>query len=337
MTYSLAVPLPKSKSIQKEFSSDKNLLTWDYFANSQVDLTGLECFSSNYLDLIKNRSNSFIFTIGKLCCFLKQNDPAIKQFMDSNWSEVVDIIANQSASNYLLKNEFNQSPQLLSPFNLNIAKLKRKYSQQPCSVMTVNKRVEQAKSLCSFDDPILLLGDDDLISIKLADEGFTNITALDIDDELIDILKQVSDSKNLKINYHIHDLNNKAPDFLKKDYKLIFIDPFYTLEGASLFLNSALGFTTSIENSYIFMNIHVLSLYQKGLIQFQNLLNQLNLKIDKIYNSFNNYPAPISTQRLINISNKFITRFDFMKKEDLSITHFFSDALILVSNNTKLK
>lgn len=85
---------------------------------------------------------------------------------------------------------------------------------------------------------ILLLGDDDFTSLAIALLDISSdITVLDIDTRLTDVIRKIADENNYQIKCYNHDLRKPIPEELVGQYDTIFTDPPYTVPGLELFLS----------------------------------------------------------------------------------------------------
>ncbi|MDC9582991.1 adenosylmethionine decarboxylase [Xenorhabdus sp. PR6a] len=147
------------------------------------------------------------------------------------------------------------------------------------------------KNPCIFKQKVLFLGDDDLTSLalmmalkKLGHCNSPNVSVKDIDKELLDFIKSISEQNDFVINTEYIDLKN--PNGYKKQFDIILTDPPYTLSGLKLFLSRAISFAKN-DNSEI-----LLSFGQKRPEQhreIQRLFHEQNLLVKNIYPQFNQY------------------------------------------------
>ncbi|NHK31678.1 MAG: putative methyltransferase [Asgard group archaeon] len=93
---------------------------------------------------------------------------------------------------------------------------------------------------------VLLLGDDDFTSLAIAILNVqAQITVIDIDDRLLDVIKKIANKENYKIRCIKADLRKPIPEELVKKFDTIITDPPYTKSGLTLFLSRA---TQAIKN-----------------------------------------------------------------------------------------
>lgn len=84
---------------------------------------------------------------------------------------------------------------------------------------------------------ILFVGDDDLTSIPTALSGLCEeVVVMDIDDRLLNLIKNISKKENLNIKTIKHDFRNSIKEEYKNSFDVVFTDPPYTIEGLKLFL-----------------------------------------------------------------------------------------------------
>ena len=132
-----------------------------------------------------------------------------------------------------------------------IAKLKLYMEQRPIPNTSLDQAfgkpvtaIRRAYFMLQNDDlegrKILLLGDDDFTSLAIALLNITvDITVLDIDMRLTDVIEKIANENNYGVNCLIHDLRKPLPDNLIEQFDTIFTDPPYTIPGLRLFLSRA--------------------------------------------------------------------------------------------------
>ncbi len=87
---------------------------------------------------------------------------------------------------------------------------------------------------------VLMVGDDDLISVTLARNG-VNVTLLEIDPYTCALIKGIAMQENLNINVYQIDLRDALPSDLTPDFDLFVADPDFTIEAFALFLSRGLS------------------------------------------------------------------------------------------------
>lgn len=275
---------------------------------------------------------TYLMRLARGICQVILRDPSHRKFINSSWEEIVDLIATQVAENNWIRLNQGINSEDLAPAILNYSRSNRKYMQQPCTNYTVKKRVKLAKLLCKREDNILLLGDDDMVGLELAKAGFTNVTIVDIDAKIIRLIAKIKNTLNLPISLFLHDITNPPPQKALKDYRLVFLDPFYSIEGVKLFLGAALRFTRQNHNyPHYFLSVHLMSLFQTGLNDLGRLFDDMGLIVDQYYHSFNTYPIPSSVRILLGLVNSVITNLPAIRSERHSFKYFTSDGILLSS------
>lgn len=119
---------------------------------------------------------------------------------------------------------------------------KEEFEQQPCTLATTLDRVDYLRKLASEQPPrdtgrgkLLILGDDDLISIAMSlppYEGW-DVDTFEIDDELVGFLKP---RQGPRIGLHQRDLTKGLPAEFHRQYPLVITDPMYAAEGIDWFV-----------------------------------------------------------------------------------------------------
>lgn len=310
------------------FYEPKRLPTWDELLFESLRQSNRPNFEREVLQL-RSKPRKILFELGRFVTHVATRDPTFRKFVDSSWEEVVDIIASQVAENNRIRHNFVDETYELKPMlEDGIKKCNRKYQQQPCTRHTAKQRVSYIKDFCKPEDPILLLGDDDLIGIELASQGFQNISVVDIDESLLKEISSRSSQYDGLALYH-HDLRAPPPEALKnKDYKLVFLDPFYSIEGVKLFMNAAHEITKTSTQPYYFLSIHLMSLLRKGFTSFTEVIQSYDLDLLDFQRAFNLYQVPSKTKHLIKVVNNTVTNSKTLRSEG-SFDYFTSDAMLL--------
>jgi N4-bis(aminopropyl)spermidine synthase len=94
---------------------------------------------------------------------------------------------------------------------------------------------------------VLLLGDDDLMSLTLAafverfgsSESVAELAILDVDAEVVEHVRRRLARSHLSVTCLRHDLRRPLPDALRRSFDTVVTDPPYTVAGATLFLSRA--------------------------------------------------------------------------------------------------
>ncbi|MBI2486231.1 MAG: bis-aminopropyl spermidine synthase family protein [Deltaproteobacteria bacterium] len=89
---------------------------------------------------------------------------------------------------------------------------------------------------------IILLGDDDLMSIALGLSGLTKgITVVEIDKRLTDFIQETADKEGFKINVQTVDLRHPLPKEHVKKYDAFITDPPETIKAADAFIGRGIA------------------------------------------------------------------------------------------------
>lgn len=305
------------------------LPNWQELVSYSMEQANDPCFCSKVAK-VKAHRNKILHNIVLLIGHLAVKDPLYKRYLKLSWEEIVDIICTQIAHNTWIKNEIGFHREELKPQFHNLVNDKCKdYFQQPCTIRTATQRVLAAKSFCKKEDKILLLGDDDMVGVQLARSGFKDITILDIDPKIIEYIRDISIKENLNLKLVLQDLAAPIPQKLIDDYSLVFLDPFYSIEGITLFMDAALYLTQKTIKTNYFLSIHLLSLMKKGLTDLDSLLHRLGIEITHFYQSFNTYPVPFKTKKIIDIVNRGMLKEKEIYSKGEQLSFFSSDAILL--------
>jgi hypothetical protein len=278
-----------------------------------------------------NKSPTLPYHIGRRIVETFMPGVCYQKFLDFRWQEIVELIADQAQRNKSILSDLDSvSRASLVPVTGKFDKrIFRPHSQLPCTQGTAAMRVQKALDLIHHNAKILLLGDDDFVSIELAEAGFRNITAIDIDKRIISDIKKTADERCLKLRLAVHDLRKPVPLELMDDYDLVFFDPEYSPEGLELFLSAALNFTRGHPNTLFFTSIHLMSLMPSGIQAAQELLLHAGVELLEFHQGFNVYPVPARLRSLIYLVNQLVIGTKDLGVDGCTFPYFLSDALLL--------
>jgi len=136
---------------------------------------------------------------------------------------------------------------------------------------------------------IMVIGDDDLISIALAlTEMPRKITVLEIDDRLITFINNVAEKYNFPIIANKFDVRHDVPGQFLGNYDTFITDPVETVPGITLFLSRAAS-TLRKEGAGYFGLTHIEASLPKWR-EIERILINMNFVITDILRDFNVYP-----------------------------------------------
>lgn len=161
--------------------------------------------------------------------------------------------------------------------------MKLRYEQQYCTPWTTQRRVRKIMERIPPGGRVLVLGDDDLVSLGLVHYGgdFT-VDVLELDTDLVAFLKEKGGSRLTVLE---HNLRYGVPDEMKAAYDVVTTDPPYAANGMSFFLKCA---RDSLKpGAWLFLSTY------PGLIEspprLWSDLDELGLKIEARHEHFSRY------------------------------------------------
>lgn len=168
-------------------------------------------------------------------------------------------------------------------------KPKRNLDQLPTDTETILKRalfIQEKGDL--REKKVLFLGDYDLTSLALAlVGGAKEIVVLDIDRQLLRVIKQIAQKEKFKIKPFHYDAKQPLPRALKNSFDVIFSDPPYTPNGLRLFLARAIE-TAKDDPVFYFCYGFSDRARERGL-EAQKIISQSGLLIEERLKDFNLY------------------------------------------------
>ncbi|MGB9749396.1 MAG: bis-aminopropyl spermidine synthase family protein [Caldisericia bacterium] len=141
-----------------------------------------------------------------------------------------------------------------------------------------------------FKKKIIILGDDDLMSILFSLSGIVDeVTVLEIDERLVNFINIIKKEKNLKnIEAYVYDARDPIDDIFKNRFDTFFTDPVETVEGLLIFVSRMVEALKGDRCSGYFGLTSIESNIDKWL-RIQKSLNEMNLVITDIIRNFSYY------------------------------------------------
>lgn len=135
---------------------------------------------------------------------------------------------------------------------------------------------------------LVFLGDDDLTSaaVQLAGAG-RKVTALDTDDEILQILTRHAERRGWEHEMVQHDLRQPIPKAMRRRYGAVFTDPPYAVEGFRLFVSRAAEMLKPDGRLYVCFG-QSRRASERGL-QKQRVLNEAGFLVEAVFPDFNCY------------------------------------------------
>jgi len=151
------------------------------------------------------------------------------------------------------------------------------------------------------DSKILFLGDYDLTSLAcLSRAKNTELWVLDVDNEVLRIIKDQTKGKVLTVQ---HNLANPLPKKLLACFDLVFTDPPYTPEGMALFLSRAIQALTAGERARV--SFAYGSLDPVRVLALQGKILEHGMIIEELRPRFNEY---LAAKTIGDVSDLYVLR-----------------------------
>ena len=134
----------------------------------------------------------------------------------------------------LNQKDFDEVARLLSRRKV----LDYSYGQAP---LTVQSHLRKTEMVFKYKpERVLLVGDDDLLSITLARHGI-KVTTIEIDAYTCALIHGIAQEENLPIHLYQVDLRDPLPPDIPNDFDVFVADPEFTIESFALFLARGLS------------------------------------------------------------------------------------------------
>ena len=180
---------------------------------------------------------------------------------------------------------------LLTKYNNLRLSPKRSFDQFYATTKTVIKRsLIMAKTGDLWQGEIVFLGDDDLTSIAVAlTRQAQRIVVFEIDEDIGDLIAEISKQEKLGIEVIKHDLRKPLPKKYLNSFNTVFTDPPYTPKGISVFLNKAIELIKNRYTSRIYLCYGNSNRAREREVDIQKLIADKGLLIDSKLYQFNKY------------------------------------------------
>lgn len=179
---------------------------------------------------------------------------------------------------------------------------------------TVLRRLEiVAKLAPGTSDHVVLLGDDDLLSVALCASGLSaQLTVVDADERLLAALSASGSCPGARLIYA--DLRDGLPVDVMSSAKIVVTDPPYTLAGQMLFMCRAMEALSRHLGGSLLLSASSLYLNDQDVEQITGLAEAGGLALQTRQRDFNRYVAPMDVR---------LDLAELVPQRD--ITHFYSD------------
>ncbi len=215
----------------------------------------------------------------------------------------------------------------------NRPKLKIKYFQGWMKPEEVIKRICLMDYFDGIaDKSIVLIGDDDLVSIAL---GLTNlpkrILALDIDEELVEFIKKVAKKKKLEVETFKYDISEPLPKKFLHKFDIFNSEPLETISGCLGFLYRGASLLKG-KGSVGYFGLSTVECSFKNWRIFEEELIKMGFVITDIIRNFSAYPLYENDE----YEKTLMKRFPFKVKKFADVD-WFKSWLLRIEALEKLK
>lgn len=136
---------------------------------------------------------------------------------------------------------------------------------------------------------IILIGDDDLLSIALGLTGLPKeITVLDIDDRVGKFIERTAFKENLDITFHRYDVSDPLPEWTLRRYDVFSSEPLETISGLKAFLSRGVACLRE-KGSSGYLGLTTLETPLKRWLKVEAMLLKMKCVITDIVKNFSRY------------------------------------------------
>lgn len=256
----------------------------------------------------------FLFAMGFRIARALPHDNDFRKLCEPNWQTLHRFVLEQVYRNVTLS-DTDERPDawVFGPHN-----------QLPCSNATLEDRVSLIKSQVTLDQPLLIIGDDDMQSLRLAEEGFTDITTIEIDPVIAKRISDLAAERSQTIQVICQSIDDVGADLIRP-YGAVLMDPPCNPNGLAVFFDSARRLNTNQPGSKLFLSIHFLSQGKEGCDELRRTLADSGYQQLMYKPAFNRYPIPRVSKFILNTMLRIVV--PALAK---SPVHFFVSDLVVL-------
>ena len=302
--------------------SNKTIPKWDVLTQKLKTNSVLE----SHVEKIKKYCPTFKLNLSMMIMKYFFNSQFSKMLFNFSWQEMIEVLADQIVRNQALDRSYLNSP-LLLPVNYNHNR-RHKSQQIQYSQVTAQARANIITKMSDLDAPILILGDNELFTLELLKLGFSNVTTIDHDKAVLLTIDEKYPFKSKKlISWDL--VNIPSHSHVQQNYQIVLINPANSIESIKKFLDCAERLTRYSSGTKYFLNIHILSLAKKGIVQLRKLFKNYDFEVEDIYQGFNIYPIPQFLKTFIALFNRFLISSKTLGTQGYSFSYFLTDTVLL--------
>ena len=239
----------------------------------------------------------------------------VRKLCEPDWHTLYYFVLEQIYRNATLSDDERSTNWIFGP-----------HHQLPCSAATLENRVALIKQHVALDQPLLIIGDDDMQSLRLAEEGFTDITTIEIDPVIARLISDAGAQKSRPIKVVCQSIED-VDDDLVSPYGAILMDPPCNPKDLTVFLDGAHRLSAGQPGSKLFLSTHLLSHGEDGYNGLRQILADHGYRGLLYEPAFNRYPVPRVSMAILNAMVRIA-----VPAVGKSPAHFFvSDLVVLES------
>lgn len=255
----------------------------------------------------------------------------VKLFVESDTGGLIASLLTQAET--FMQRYRQDEPITASRSTAIIASLQKQFRvkshrlhQLPCSPATTTKRVELIKEHLTPTSRILCLGDDDFVSVALALAVPNEITALDLDPQVITMIEQVAQQHHLRIACQRADIRKPLPDHFYAAYDVVVTDPIYSVQEMLLFLSVAESCLRKSADSYL-LSCGSRPMAGAAWSRVEEWAASRGLVIHEFLSGFNEYPKTARTQTALNLAERLFCHSS-LTRACVGIPFVYSDLVV---------
>lgn len=208
--------------------------------------------------------------------------------------------------------------------NINLSNHRFSSDPKVCQLLVsqdhLKKRVEYIIKTCSVGGKLVVIGDDDFMSINLASTDlFDEVLVFDIDKRIVDKINFLAKEKNLPLKCIKHDLRNKMQKRFLGKFDIVYTDSPYSPSGFSLFISRGISLLKNKSQKHLFSSFSCEMPVIEVELEVQRIINNMNLFLEQKSQPANNiiphylpvkFPSFEKINNAIYIDNKSLNELD---------------------------
>ncbi len=259
---------------------------------------------------------------------VKIDDTCLNELIRAQWA---GSVAHQTSKQLSVEGTSEHPDELLDRARQQLRVKARRFHQQPCAAQTALARAALIRSKVQPGSRIACLGDDDFTSLALASRLSNDITVVDLDENVLSIIRDLAAEASYPISCRIADLTRPLPADLDGGFDVVLTDPPYDFDQMMPFLEAAESvLRRSAASTSFLLFCCCIPMIRNQWPAFLEWVKSRGLTLENVTRGFNEYPKTTRV-RFLSLAMGILCWGCSTARQVLSLPHVYSDLVILTA------